>query len=46
MLELAKNELSELVNTKANENLENLKNTFKGYLNGQLVEMPLIVKKR
>ncbi|WQY67656.1 hypothetical protein E5L64_03745 [Helicobacter pylori] len=45
VLELAKNELSELANTKANENLENLKNTFKGYLNGQLVEMPLIVKK-
>lgn len=42
---LAKNELSELVNTKANENLESLKNTFQGYLNGQLVEMPLIVKK-
>ncbi|AET85179.1 hypothetical protein [Helicobacter phage phiHP33] len=45
VLELARNELSELVNTKANENLENLKNEFKGYLNGQLVEMPLIVKK-
>ncbi len=45
VLGLAKNELSELVNTKANENLESLKNTFQGYLNGQLVEMPLIVKK-
>ncbi|WP_208386750.1 hypothetical protein [Helicobacter pylori] len=45
VLELAKNELSELVNTKANENLESLKNTFQGYLNGELVEMPLIVKK-
>ncbi len=45
VLDLAKNELSELVNTKANENLESLKNTFQGYLNGQLVEMPLIVKK-
>ncbi|MGL2361358.1 hypothetical protein ACOWK0_07300 [Helicobacter pylori] len=45
VLGLAKNELSELVNQKANENLENLKNTFQGYLNGQLVEMPLIVKK-
>ncbi len=45
VLELARNELSELVNQKANENLESLKNTFQGYLNGQLVEMPLIVKK-
>ncbi len=45
VLGLAKNELSELVNTKANENLESLKNEFQGYLNGQLVEMPLIVKK-
>ncbi len=45
VLGLAKNELSELINTKANENLESLKNTFQGYLNGQLVEMPLIVKK-
>ncbi|MCQ2900975.1 hypothetical protein JT201_03380 [Helicobacter pylori] len=45
VLALAKNELSELVNNKANENLESLKNTFKGYLNGELVEMPLIVKK-
>ncbi|GAA8365341.1 hypothetical protein HpDR4_02570 [Helicobacter pylori] len=45
VLELAKNELSELVKEKANENLESLKNTFQSYLNGQLVEMPLIVKK-
>ncbi len=45
LLELARNELSELVNTKADENLESLKNTFQGYLNGQLVEMPLIVQK-
>lgn len=45
VLALARSELSELVNTKANENLESLKNTFQGYLNGQLVEMPLIVKK-
>ncbi len=45
VLGLARNELSDLVNTKANENLESLKNTFQGYLNGQLVEMPLIVKK-
>lgn len=45
VLGLARNELSELVNQKADENLENLKNTFQGYLNGQLVEMPLIVKK-
>ncbi len=45
VLGLAKNELSDLVNTKANENLESLKNTFQSYLNGQLVEMPLIVKK-
>lgn len=45
VLELARKELSELVNQKANENLESLKNTFQGYLNGQLVEMPLIVKK-
>lgn len=45
VLGLARNELSELVNNKANENLENLKNEFQGYLNGKLVEMPLIVKK-
>ncbi|OOC32001.1 hypothetical protein BZK25_08085, partial [Helicobacter pylori] len=45
VLALARNELSELVNTKANENLESLKNTFKGYLNGELVEIPLILKK-
>ncbi|WQW76527.1 hypothetical protein KVK54_07460 [Helicobacter pylori] len=45
VLGLARNELSELVNQKANENLENLKNIFQGYLNGQLVEFPLIVKK-
>ncbi|GAA8789275.1 hypothetical protein VN0559_13500 [Helicobacter pylori] len=45
VLELAKNELSELVNQKANENLENLKNTFQGYLDSKLLEMPLIVKK-
>lgn len=44
VLALAKSELNELVNTKANENLESLKNTFQGYLNGELVEMPLIVK--
>ncbi|XNZ29327.1 hypothetical protein ACKRAR_01535 [Helicobacter pylori] len=45
VLALARNELSELVNTKANENLESLKNTFKGYLSDELVEIPLIVKK-
>ncbi|WP_187876506.1 hypothetical protein [Helicobacter pylori] len=45
VLGLARNELSELVKNKADENLENLKNTFQGYLNGQLVEMPLIIKK-
>ncbi len=44
-LGLAKNELSDLVNTKAKENLESLKNEFQGYLNGELVEMPIIVKK-
>ncbi|RVZ82421.1 hypothetical protein EC595_04780 [Helicobacter pylori] len=43
-LTLARNELSELVKNKSNENLESLKNTFQGYLNEQLVEMPLIVK--
>ncbi|WRF79009.1 hypothetical protein FNE37_04745 [Helicobacter pylori] len=45
VLTLARNELSELVKNKSNENLESLKNTFQGYLNEQLVEMPLIVKK-
>ncbi|WP_100983415.1 hypothetical protein [Helicobacter pylori] len=44
VLGLARNELSELVNDKSNENLESLKNTFQGYLNGQLIEMPLIVQ--
>ncbi|MGL2681324.1 hypothetical protein ACQJ67_00550 [Helicobacter pylori] len=45
VLGLARDELSELVNTKAKENLESLKNTFQGYLDGELVEMPSIVKK-
>ncbi|WP_017282955.1 hypothetical protein [Helicobacter pylori] len=45
VLGLAENELSELVKNKSNENLESLKNTFQSYLNGQLVEMPLIIKK-
>ncbi len=45
VLGLAKNELSDLVNTKAKENLESLKNEFQGYLNGELIEMPIIVKK-
>ncbi|GAA9858214.1 hypothetical protein VN0622_13240 [Helicobacter pylori] len=44
VLGLAKNELSDLVNTKAKENLESLKNEFKGYLDGKLIEMPIIVK--
>ncbi|WP_231192672.1 hypothetical protein [Helicobacter pylori] len=44
VLGLAKNELSDLVNTKAKENLESLKNEFRGYLENQLVEMPIIVK--
>ncbi len=46
VLALARNELSELVKNKSDENLESLKNTFQGYLNGKLVEMPLIVKKK
>ncbi len=46
VLGLARNELSELVKNKADENLESLKNTFQGYLNSKLVEMPLIVKKK
>ncbi len=33
VLGLAKNELSELVNTKAKENLGSLKNEFQGYVN-------------
>lgn len=45
VLELARNELNKLVKNKADENLESLKNQFQGYLNGQLVEIPLIVKK-
>lgn len=45
VLGLAKNELSKLVNTKAKENLKSLKNEFQGYLNGKLVQMPIIVKK-
>ncbi len=45
VLGLARNELSELVKNKSDENLGSLKNEFQGYLNGQLVEMPLIVKK-
>ncbi|GHQ00260.1 hypothetical protein VN0271_10570 [Helicobacter pylori] len=42
---LAKNELNKLFNTKAKENLKSLKNEFQGYLNGKLVQMPIIVKK-
>ncbi|MUU66505.1 hypothetical protein [Helicobacter pylori] len=45
VLALARNELSELVKEKANENLKILKNTLKGYLNDELVGMPLVVKK-
>ncbi|ANT42814.1 hypothetical protein JT175_07135 [Helicobacter pylori] len=45
VLELARNELSDLVKNKADENLESLKNEFKGYLDGKLIEMPLIIKK-
>ncbi|MGL2710415.1 hypothetical protein ACQJ7Q_07155 [Helicobacter pylori] len=45
VLGLAKNELSELIKNKSDENLESLKNTFRDYLNGKLIEMPLIVKK-
>ncbi|WP_208371377.1 hypothetical protein [Helicobacter pylori] len=45
VLGLAKNELSDLVKNKSGENLESLKNTFQGYLNGKLIEIPLIVKK-
>ncbi|MFT2637947.1 hypothetical protein, partial [Helicobacter pylori] len=45
VLELYKNALIELVKNKSDENLENLKNTFQGYLNGKLLEMPLIIKK-
>lgn len=44
VLALARNELSELVKSESDKNLESLKNTFRGYLSGQLVEMPLIVK--
>lgn len=44
-LGLAKNELSDPVNTKTKENSESLKNEFQGYLNGKLIEMPIIVKK-
>ncbi len=44
VLGLAKNELSDLVKNKSNENLESLKNTFQGYLNGKLIEIPIIIK--
>ncbi|WRG29718.1 hypothetical protein E5E25_07320 [Helicobacter pylori] len=44
VLNLARDELSELVNTKANENLESLKNTFKGYIDNELREIPLFLK--
>ncbi|MFB1280204.1 hypothetical protein ACLGEA_07820 [Helicobacter pylori] len=45
VLGLAKNELNKLIKNKADENLESLKNTFQGYLNGKLIEIPLIVQK-
>ncbi|MGL2812865.1 hypothetical protein ACQJ9L_07490 [Helicobacter pylori] len=45
VLALARNELSELVKEKANENLESLKTTFKGYLDKEIAEIPLLVKK-
>ncbi|MCQ2687467.1 hypothetical protein JT202_07765 [Helicobacter pylori] len=44
VLTLARNELSELVNDKAKQNLESLKNEFTGYLNGKLINIPLIVQ--
>ncbi|WQS55793.1 hypothetical protein KVD99_07125 [Helicobacter pylori] len=44
ILELAKSELSELVKEKANENLESLKTTLKGYLDKELVKIPMLVK--
>ncbi|GAA9839738.1 hypothetical protein VN0561_08750 [Helicobacter pylori] len=44
VLGLVKNGLIDLVNIKAKENLESLKNEFQGYLNGKLVEIPLIAK--
>ncbi|WQW25605.1 hypothetical protein KVS21_03370 [Helicobacter pylori] len=44
VLALARNELSELIKEKANENLENLKKTLKGYLNKEIAELPLLVK--
>ncbi|WP_187932400.1 hypothetical protein [Helicobacter pylori] len=43
-LNLARDELSELVNTKANENLESLKNTFKGYIDEELRAIPSFLK--
>ncbi|MGL2844231.1 hypothetical protein ACQKBC_07555, partial [Helicobacter pylori] len=38
VLGLARNELSELVKSKSDENLESLKDAFQGYLNDKLVE--------
>ncbi|MGL2497305.1 hypothetical protein ACOWOA_00250 [Helicobacter pylori] len=44
VLALARNELSELVKEKANENLKSLKNTFKDYLDKELVGIPVLIK--
>ncbi|GAA7724833.1 hypothetical protein HpCOL14_04620 [Helicobacter pylori] len=45
VLALARKELSELVKEKANENLESLKNTFKGYLDKEIAELPALIRK-
>ncbi|GHR86936.1 hypothetical protein VN0664_15460 [Helicobacter pylori] len=51
-MKLPQNKMQELINEseslkkkKNNEVLGLAKNEFQGYLNGQVVEMPLIVKK-
>ncbi|GAA7308385.1 hypothetical protein HpM063_03590 [Helicobacter pylori] len=45
VLGLARNELSELVKNKADENLKSLRKIFQGYLDEQLIGIPLIIKK-
>ncbi|WQY61286.1 hypothetical protein KVM94_00940 [Helicobacter pylori] len=44
VLALARNELSELMKEKANENLESLKTTFNGQLEKELVNMYLVLE--
>lgn len=44
VLNLARNELSDLIKEKANENLESLKNTFRDFLDKEIAGLPLMIR--